>query len=340
MGWNGLDLVNDFSSELGDQSSQFKTKCLRWINEGIKDIATSHQWPFLREKAKVLLVANSDTHAIALAKPSAPTVAPLLGGSLALATSYRVLVTFFESQSGVESIAGVESLGVTPLGANLAITVSDIPVSTSPLVTARKVYVSVNGAAFQYHGMINNNLVELPGTPDPLIDPPTPVVYEVTAPPSSQLTPPEENAIHMIDGDFYLEGDRSLLGTTVQNIIYRSGARNTTGTPEYWAPVNQEEILVYPKPTADTVASFFYFKLPAKVFGLASSVPQLPSWLYEDLRRYVIWRGYEFRDRAGKESKQQNYQVGLSMSISKKGKALKKSGSIRNMTPDSDGRVY
>jgi hypothetical protein len=52
-----------------------------------------------------------------------------------------------------------------------------------------------------------------------------------------------------------------------------------------------------------------------------------------------MWRGYEFRDRAGKESKQINYEQGLRITISRKGKPLKKSGRIRSVTPNSDGVI-
>lgn len=339
MGWNGLDLINDFSAELGDTSNGFKTKTLRWINEGIREISTSHNWPFLREKGKVVLTADLDTHAICLAKPTAPIITLATGGSLALLTAYQALVTFYESQSGVESIAGLASASVTPLGADLSFTLSDIPISTSPLVTSRKVYVSVNGAAFQYHGEISNNLTELPGTPDPLVDPATPVTYTVLTAPTSSITPPERNAIHMIDGDLFVESQRALIGTTVQNIVYQSSAVDSSGTPSSWAPINQEEVLVYPKPSAATTASFYYFKLPAQIFGIATSIPQIPDWLYGDLRNYVIWRGYEFRDRSGKESKKLNYDQDLKSTISRKGGALKRAGRVRSVTPDSDGYV-
>jgi hypothetical protein len=324
MGWNGLDLVNDFSAELGDTSSAFKTKVLRWINEGVKDIATSHQWPFLREKGKVVLASALDTHQITLAKPSAPTVAALAGGSLALLTEYKVLITFYESASGVESIAGTPSAGITPLSTDLSITLSAIPVSTSPLVTSRKIYVSTAGAAYAYYGEIADN---------------TTLVGTVTAPTTSQLTPPEEDAIFMIDGDFYIEDSRVIQGTSLQDLILRSNNSNSSGVPELWAPINEEEIRVYPMPSVDTTVSFYYFRLPAKIFGLVTSIPQMPSWLYEDLRNYVISRGYDYRDRAGKESKKLNYDQGLRVAISRKGKALKKSGRIRSVTPNSDGII-
>jgi hypothetical protein len=337
MGWNGLDLVNDFAAELGDTSPAFKTKVLRWINEGVKDIATSHQWPFLREKGKVVLTSGLDTHPITLSKPSPPTVAALAGGSLALLNEYKVLVTFYESDSEVESVAGTPSAGIIPAGADLSITLSNIPISTSPLVTARKVYVSKGGSAFAYYGIIENNLTELPGTPDPLIDPATPVTFAIVADTVSQLIPPEEDAIHMIDGDFYIENNRIVHGTSLQDLIFQSNGSNAIGTPSIWAPVNEEEIRVYPAPSSNQAASFYYFKLPAYIYGLASSVPQIPSWLREDLKNYVKWRGYDFRDRAGQESKKLNYDSGLRLTISRKGKAVKKSGRVRCTTGDSDG---
>lgn len=324
MGWNGLDLVNDFASELGDTSAGFKTKVLRWINEGLRDIATSHTWPQLREKGMAVLTVDVDIHSVVLPKPIAPTVALLAGGSLALLTEYKVLVTFYESQSGVESIAGISSAGITPLGTDLSITVAAIPVSTNPLVTSRKIYVSVAGAAYQYYSEISDN---------------TTLTTTITAPPSSPITPPDENSIHMLDGDVFIEDERVLDGTTVQNINYISGARNVSGTPVKWAPMNEEEIMVYPRPSVATSASFYYFKRPARIFGLVNSIPQFPSWIFEDLRRYVIWRGYDFRDRAGKESKKQNYDDGLRLSISRRGKPLKRAGRIRSVVPDSDGYV-
>jgi hypothetical protein len=337
MGWNGLDLVNEFSKALGDTTSAFKTMVLGFINDGMKEVATAHQWPFLREKGKVVLTQGNDTHSIVLAKPSAPTVAALAGGALVADIPYKVLVTFYEAQSKVESIAGEESETIIPTGADLSITLSDIAVSTCPLVTARKVYISKNGGLFQYHGTIAHNLSELPGATE--LDPPTPVTYEITADTSSPITPPEESSIHMLDGDFYLEGTRIIHGTSVQDLIYRSGAFSSSGTPEIWAPINQEEIQVYPNPATDRVASFYYFKIPAKVYALRSSIPQLPSWLYHDLRNYVIWRGYDFRDRAGTESKKLNYDQDLKTTISRKGKAIKRSGRVRSVTPDSDGWV-
>lgn len=322
MGWNGADLVDDFSAELGDTSSTFKTKVLRWINDGIRDIATSHQWPFLREKGKVILASGQDTHSIVLPQPSAPTLAGLVGGSLTDATSYKVLVTFYEGASQIESVAGVDSAALVTATPDLSITVTGIPISASTLVTARKIYLSKAGAEFFLYSTISDN---------------TTVATTITTETSSTLTPPDQNAIHMIDGDFYLEDERIIEGYSLQRLIFETNGIVSSGTPLIWAPINQEEIRIYPSPSSNTTASFYYFKLPAKVFNVSTSQPQIPSWLFEQLHDYVIWRGYQYRDRAGKESMKLNFDQGLRMAISKKGKSIKRSGRVRSVTPNSDG---
>lgn len=335
MGWNGLDLVNDFAAELGDTSSNYKTKVLRWINDGVRNISTAHEWPFLRELGNVVLTQDKATHALPLPQPIAPVLTLTTGGSLTNATLYKVLVTFYEGASKTESIAGL-SASVTSATPDLSITLSDIPVSDNPLVTARKVYVAKGASDFQYHGIIENNLAELPGA-DPDVDPPIPVTYLVAADPSSPVNPPEESAIFKIDGNMFILGDRTIEGTSLQNMIASTFQLETKGDPYWFAPINQEEVRVYPVPSSDVVASFYYFKLPQKVYGTVTSVPQMPSWIFETLRAYVIWRGYEYRDRAGKESKAINYAEILKDAISRRGKPIKRSGRVRVVTPDSDG---
>lgn len=321
MAWNGADLVSDFSSELGDTSSAFQTKVLRWINEGIRDISTSFNWPFLREKGKAILASGQDTHTIVLSEPTAPTLAALAGGSLAL-VPYQVLITYYESESQVESKAGTASSAITPAGGNLSITVSAIPVSASTLVTARRVYLSKNGGAYYLYSTIANN---------------TATTTTITTDTTDTTEPPDQHAIGRIDGDFFISGDRVIQGYTIQRLRFETNGATSSGTPNYWAPFNQEQILVYPTPTSNTTVEFYYFKIPARVFNLSTSQPQMPAWLYDDLYNYVMWRGYAYRDRDGKESKQINYKNGLRETISRKGGAVKRYGRVRSITGDSDG---
>jgi hypothetical protein len=323
MAWNGSALVTDFSAELGDTSSAFQAKVLRWINDGIREIATSHQWPFLRKKGVAIVAADSDTAYLPIAPPSAPSLALLAGGSLTSGSVYTALVTYYDSVNGVETKAGVVSSSATPTGADLSLTVT-IPISTSAQVNARKVYLKKDSGDYILAVTVLNN---------------TSTSTTITADSSSTETPPDETYIHMLDGDPYIEGDRTLEGYTIQRMRFETNGVITTGTPQVWASIDQDNILVYPKPTSATTLQFYYFKLPAQVFNSATSQPQIPSWLYEDLYNYVMWRGYAYRDRDGKESKKINYEQGLRVSISRKGGSIKRSGRVRCMTGDSDGYV-
>lgn len=323
MGWNGADLVDDFSAELGDTSSSFEIKVTRWINEGLRDIATSHEWPFLRTRGQSVLAASTDTNSLVPTKPTAPSLALLAGGSLVASSVYKVLVTYYEEVSGVESIAGEPSASATPTGGDLSLTVTAIPVSTWPLVTARKIYLSKDGAAYYYYSTISNN---------------TATTTTITAPTSSTFTPPDQWYINKIDGDLYLENNQVLEGYSLQRLRYETNAKTSpTGTPSIWASIDQQSVAVHPKPTANTTATFYYFKLPAQVFNTTDSTPQMPSFMYEALHDYVIWRGFQYRDRAGQESKRANYDNALRVQISRKGTDKKKSGRVRSVTPDSDG---
>lgn len=323
MGWNGLDLVDDFSAELGDTSSAFETKVLRWINEGLRDIATSHEWPELRERGQAVLSASTDTHSLVPTKPSAPSLALLTGGSLTADSVYKVLVTYYEGVAEVESIAGEVSASATPTGSDLSLTVSSIPVSTWPLVTARKIYLSKDGGAYYYYSTISNN---------------TATTTTITADTTSTVTPPDQWYLGKLDGDLYLENTQVLQNYSLQQLRFETnGYVNNNGTPSAWASVNSHQVVVYPRPSSNTTTTFYYFKLPAQVFNSSDSIPQLSAVLYEALHDYVIWRGFQYRDRAGQESKRQNYDNSLRLQISRKGSDKKRSGRVRSVTPDSDG---
>lgn len=323
MGWNGADLVNEFSAELSDTSTAFKARVVNWINQGLYDIATSHTWPFLRVRGQSILTANLDTHILGLRQPSAPSIATANGGSLTADTTYSVLVTFYESVADVESIAGVASSSVTPTGSVLSLDVTSVPVSTNPLVTARKIYVSKGGAAYYYHSTIANN---------------TSTTTTISTNTTSTVTPPDSDPIYLLDGELYIEGTQVMQGYALQRLRFETNAQVTNnGTPNNWALVSQNTVAVYPRPSSDTTVTYYYYKIPAPVANMSTSVPQLPAWMYEALHDYVIWRGYQYRDRAGQESKRSNYDIALRTQISRKGLGQKKSGRVRSVTPDSDG---
>lgn len=323
MAWNGAGLVSDFSAELGDTSDTFKARVLGWINDGFIDIGTSHNWPFMRERGQSVLAANQDTHNIVPSAPSAPSVAISTGGSLTDTSVYKVLVTFYESVSGVESIRGTESASVTASVSDLAISLTSIPVSSFPLVTSRKIYLSKDGGSFFYHSEVADN---------------TTTTASISTDTTSTQLPPDDSYIYVIDGDLYLENNRVLKNMSLQGLRFETNAQlNSTGTPSVWASVNQEQIITYPKPMSATTVTFYYFKMPGYVFDSSNSKLPMPQFMYECIHDYVIWRGFQYRDRNGQESKRANYDNNLRTQISRKGSDKKGSGRVRSVTADSDG---
>jgi hypothetical protein len=326
MGWNGADFIDELSAKLGDTTTSFETKVLGWLNDGVKDIASRHVWAFLRVKGQKVLTASTAEQDLSLGTPSAPTLAALAGGSLAADSAVRVLITFYESTTKHESVAGTPSASITPTGSNLSITVTDIPVSGDPLVTERRVYTSLAGAAFKYYSTISNN---------------TATTTTITAPTTSDETPPDEHSIRLLDGDPFIEGTRVLVYKPRQQLIQETGGNTATnGTPDYWADVQEERVFLYPRPSTALTLSFYYSRIPRKTYNSISSPIDLPEWLKPDLENYVVWRGYSYRDRDGQESKLANYKQGLAETISQKGAQKKVPRRVRNVTANSNGNVF
>jgi len=316
MGWNGSDFIDELSAKLGDTSTTFEARVLIWLNDGIKDIATRHNWSFLRVKGKKVLTAAAEEQDLSLGTPSAPTLAALAGGSLVASSVYKVLVTFYESTTKHESVSGTPSGAITPSGGNLSITVSAIPVSSDPLVTERRIYLSKDGAAYYYYSTISNN---------------TSTTTTITAPTTSTESPPDEHSIKCLDGNPFIENSRQLDFVSREQMIMAIGARFASGTPQSWCDLQEEKILLYPKPSTALTLSFYYYRIPRRVYNTISSVIDIPEWLKPDLERYVVWRGFEYRDRDGQESKQSNYETMINQTISQKGTLKKTPRRVRDV---------
>ena len=155
--WNGLDLQTRLSEELWDTSTAFKSRVLDWINDGIVDITDRHDWQATRREGRKVLTALSDNQDLNLAQPSAPVAQIVAGGTLVSTNTYQVLITFYESSTGRESIGGVASNVVTATASNGAIALSSIAVSLDPDVTSRKIYVSTNSGEYLFYSSIDDN---------------------------------------------------------------------------------------------------------------------------------------------------------------------------------------
>lgn len=321
--FNGLDLQTEFSDDLNDSSTAFKAKVLKWMNQIQIDICSRHTWTFLKQKGKKVLTAESEQQDLTLGQPTAPTVVIASGGSLTEDSIYSVLITFIEGVAGIESIAGVASSNVTATSTNKTITVTGIPVSSDPLVTARKIYLVKDSGEPLYYSTISDN---------------TTTTASITADTSSTIEAPDHSYFNKLDGNIFIEGS----GLYVHNessdqlrLMYQGSWGS--GSPQFWDDIEQTSVIMYPPPSSALTASFYYYKLPSQIFAEATSLLTIPIWLKMVLKAGVMALGYEYRDRAGAQQKFANYEAYLTSYISKQGQNKKIAERVRDVTGNSDG---
>lgn len=330
--WNGTDLQTDLSEQLGDTSTAFKTKVLGWMNEIQNDIVSRHSWPFLRFKGKKLLTASAEEHSLIYSVPGAPTVATASGGSLTAESTYKVLITFVDS-NGAETRAGTESASVTPTGANLTISVSAIATSTEALVTKRRVYLDKDGAGFFLSQEIADNTTTTASiTADTADSSTTPGPQE----------PPDYDFIRALDGHPFFEGNtsRQLIHKPVDQMRLVFPGTFPSGSVIYFDHLGFDKIATYPAISAAESVSFYYYRMPERIYASVNSQPEIPIWLKPVLNAGVLALGYEFRDRSGQESKRQNYENLLSRAISRMGTPVKVQTRVRDVVGDTQGFEY
>lgn len=322
--YNGLDLQTEFSEILNDTSTTFKANVLKWMNEIQIDICSRFEWSFMRQKGKKVLTAEAEQQLLDLGKPTAPTVVIAAGGSLTADSVYSVIITFIEGVAGIESHAGASSSDVTATSVNKTITVTGIPVSSDPLVTARKVYLVKDSGEPLYYSTISDN---------------TTTTASITADSSSTIEPPDYSYFNKLSGNLFLEGDNSgyIRYKPIDQLRLMYQGNWSTGTPDYWSDIDEQSVLLYPAPSSALTLSFYYYKMPPQIFADVTSIPTVPIWMKRVLKAGVLALGYEFRDRDGAQTKFSNYETYLTSYISKQGRNKKTPTRIRDVVGNSDG---
>lgn len=323
--WNGLDLQTELSDILGDTSTAFKANILKWINDIQNDVCTRFTWPFLRQKGKKVLTASSEQQSLIIGPPTAPTVALAAGGSLVAASVYSVIVTFYEGVADIESQAGTASSDVTATAANGTISVTAIPTSSDPLVTARKIYLVKDSGEPLFVSTISDN---------------TTTTTTITADTTSTIEAPDYSYFNKLSGNPFFESTgRFLEFQTIDQLRLMYQGTWSSGTPYAWSDIEQNSILLYPMPSSALTISFYYFKMPKRIFAESTSAPDIPVWLKPVLKAGVIAMGYEYRDRSGAQIKLGNYQSLFNDYVSKQGANKKIATRVRDVVGDSDGRI-
>lgn len=319
--WNGLDLQTELSGHLGDTSTSFKTRVLGWMNDIIVDISSRHSWSFQLKKGKKTLTALAEEQSLLTPSPSAPSVVIAAGGSLTENSVYRVGVTFVDSNDA-ETKLGSASSSVTATAINKTITVTSIPTSSEVLVTKRKIYLQKDGGNWYFHSEIADN---------------TTTSTSITSETTSLIEAPDYSPIRIISGNPFIETSAQLEYRSIDQLRLLFQGSFSSGTPSYWSDLGHERVLLYPTPSSAMVLSYYYFKMPARIYASVDSQPDLPSYLKSAFRAGVIARGYEYRDRAGQESRLLNYEQALVRAIQDSGAPAKIAYRVRDVVGTSQG---
>jgi len=325
--WNGSALQSEFSETLGDTSTAFKARVLKWMNDIQDDIASRYQWRFLRRTGKKLLTAGEEYQSLETATPSsAPSIATQVGGSLTDGSTYTVAVTYYQSSDGYETQASSYPTALTCSGTSLELAVTGIPTSSDPLVTARRVYVSKDSGSFYYHSTISNN---------------TTTTTTISSNTTVTTEPPDYVGIREIIADPWIE----TYGTQLE---YRPEAdlrlfnpqTFQTGSPQFYAMTGQTQVLLYPAPSSAVSMRFNYTKIPSRIFAETTSQPDLPIWMKDVLEAGVLWKGYQYRERSLAVSYAQLYEQKITQAISAKADNRVGAYRVRDVNGNTDGDVY
>lgn len=325
--WNGLALQTEFSETLGDTSTAFKARVLKFMNDISDDICSRYQWSFLRRSGKKLLSITSEYQNLHIAMPSsAPAIATAVGGSLTSGSTYTVAVTFYQSSDNYETQLSSAPTALTVSGTSLQLDVTSVPVSTEPLVTARNVYLSKDGGTFYYYSQIANN---------------TATTTTITADVDSTVEAPDYIGINKIIGNPWIEDAGKQLQYKSEDelrMIYPGAF--TTGEPEFYGMVSHSSIVVYPQPSEAENIRFNYTKIPKRIFADDSLELDLPIWMKSILEAGVLMKGYQYRERPLAATYAQLYEQRLNMAIQERSKDRIGYNRIRDVTGNTDGDLY
>lgn len=304
--WNGSALLERFYQKYGLSDTTSQARVLEWINEIQEDICSDYNWPFLKFKMKKRFSSSSQELDL---RPQIPTTSTLSeatsGGTLASGSVYRVKITFLifgEDHLEVDSLESEPSVASSPI--TITSSTSKITASmntylgstVNPTNIHRRVYLSKDGGAYYLYSEIENNSA---------------TTVDITADTSSTIEPPEYCLVACIaKEDPVIESSgRCLSQSSLGDILRYDPNLSTTGVPDYYARVTNTKIFAYPALSADTVLSYWVYRVPARVFNSSTRAIQLHPSLKKILDAGVTWKAYEYRDRDGQETKLNNYEA-------------------------------
>jgi len=324
--WNGASLTTEFSETLGDTSTGFKARVVKWMNDIQDDICSRYQWPFLHCFGKKLLTTGTEFQTLTPSSASAPSIVTQNGGSLTNGATYSVLVTFYMSSNGYETPADGASAAVACNTPNLQLSITSIPVSQEALVTSRRIYLSKNSGTYYFYSEILDN---------------TSTSTTVSADVTSTREPPDYIGMKRLVGNPWLESNGIYLNHRSEDEMRQMfPVVFTSGIPEFFCSVDYNRIITYPMPSSALTLKFNYFKMPARIFNDSTIQPDMPIWMKQVLEAGVLMKGYQYRERDMAVTYKQLYEQLLMQAISEKSRSRQGATRVRDVAGDSDGYVF
>jgi hypothetical protein len=305
--WNGSALRTRYSQKYGLSDTTSLARILEWMNEIQSDICSSHKWSFLKFKMKKYVAASVNEIDISPQTPSAPTIALLAGGSMTADSAVYVKVTFVlfdesgKEYKSIESEASDASNTVTPTGADLSLTLTNIDTydglaTVKPATIHRRIYLKTGNGDYYLSKTLTDN---------------TTTTTTITSTTSSTIEPPYHSMIeHMTGEDPVIEASGyALIESKLDDIMKYDPGLSASGTPQYYARISPTSIFIYPKSSAAFTLSYWAKRIPARIFADSDRAIQMPPVLSTVMDAGVTWKGYEYKDLDGQETKLSNYEA-------------------------------
>ena len=313
--WNGKTFIARMVGELWGRvtDATFLQRVIDWSNEIQDELVEGIPLDYFRFPLKKLLPTLSEIVSLDPQVPAALTAVIAAGGSLTAGSSYKVYSTFViyddDTRKYIESEKSPASAASAATGANLQINCTAIPTysgDTTPKPTTiyRRIYVSelatgeTEYAEPFFYSEITDN---------------TSTTLSITAEPTSTITPPSSSELDQISSDYpYFYGGNRLQKADANQFRRLSVLGGDSTSPRDYDLIGNNRIQLFPKlsssaSTAQRTLIYRIYRRPHEIFYDATRDIDLPIQAKQALALGVLWKGYDFRDRDGKESKQINY---------------------------------